>query len=204
MPNEDVAATHIGTVVKSNSHSDYVVQVYGSADVPHPPGPRDYAVGTFVALPLEHGHLVGVVYDTILVNPEYGSLGPRLSPRVEATVFSPDYLDEKAVLVGVFVVGEVDEHGAPSHSLPPLAAEVDAEARVLEDAEVRAFHAMPGEEGAPRIGYLPRLVARGGDVSAGLSQLILARLGALYPEHQTVLRVLRDNVAFRSTVEVLR
>jgi hypothetical protein len=108
------------------------------------------------------------------------------------------------VLVGVFVVGEVDDQGIPSHSLPPLAAEVDAEVRVLTDDELCAFHAMPGQDGAPRIGYLPRLVSRGGDVAAGISQLILSRLSALYPEHQTVLRVLRDNVAFRSTVEVLR
>ncbi len=204
MPVEQPVAICIGKVVKSNSHSDYVVQVYGSADVPRPPRPQDYAVGTFVELPLEFGHLVGVVYDTMLLNPEYGSLGPRLSPRVEASVFSPDYLDEKAVLVGVFVVGEVDARGVPSHSLPPLAAEVDSEARVLSADELRAFHNMPGQEGAPRIGYLPRLVSRGGDVAAGLCQLILGRLEQLFPAHRSVLRVLRDNVAVRATVEVLR
>ena len=198
------ALRFIGKVVKSNSHADYVVQVYGPADVPQPPSPHDHAVGTFVALPLEQGSLIGVIYDTILLNPEYGSLGPRLSPRAEAEVFSPDYLDEKATLVGVFVVGEVDTRGNPSHSLPPLAAQVDAEARVLTEEEVRRFHRMPDQPGMPRVGYLPRLLARGGNLAAGLAQLILARLGRLFPEQQGVLQVLRDNVAFRATVEVLR
>ena len=204
MPGDPSRPRAIGKVVKSTGHTDYVVQVYAQADVPDPPRSSDHAVGTFVSLPVEGGHLVGVVYDTILLNPDYGSLGPRLSPRVEAEVFSPDYLDEKATLVGVFVVGALDGRGQPSHSLPPLAAEVDAEALVLDDAAVRAFHAMPQDPAIPRVGYLPRLVARGGDVSAGLAQLILARLGRLYPDQERVLRVLRDNVAFRATVEVLR
>jgi hypothetical protein len=194
----------IGKVVKSSGHTDYVVQVDGTADVPSPPRPSDYAVGTFVSLEVERGRLVGVVYDTILLNPEYGSLGPRLSPRGEVEVFSPDYLDEKAVLVGLVVVGALDERGQPSHSLPPLAAQVDAEAIVLSDDQVRAFHAMPGKPEMPRVGYLPRLVGRGGDVAPGLAQLILARLAALFPEQRAVLGVLRDNVAFNATVAVLR
>ena len=194
----------VGKVVKSTSHTDYVVQVDGSADVPDPPRPSDYAVGTFVTLPIERGRLVGVIYDTVLLNPAYGSLGPRLSPRGEAEVFSPDYLDEKAILVGVYVIGELDARGSPSHSLPPLAAQVDAEAITLTEDEVRRFHAMPGEPDTPRVGYLPRLLSRGGDVAPGIAQLILARLAVLFPRQQAALRVLRDNVAFNATVGVLR
>jgi hypothetical protein len=63
---------------------------------------------------------------------------------------------------------------------------------------------MPGAAERPRVGYLPRLVARGGDVAPGLAQLILARLAALFPEQRAVLSVLRDNVAFNATVGVLR
>ena len=37
-----------------------------------------------------------MIYNTILMNPEFGSLGPRLSPKSELEIFSPDYLNEKA------------------------------------------------------------------------------------------------------------
>ncbi len=204
MGGDNTPGRSIGKVVKSNSHTDYVVQVYGSADGPEPPSPAEYAVGTFVTLEVELVRLVGVLYDTILLNPDYGSLGPRLSPRDEVAVFSPDYLDEKATLVGVLVVGEIDAEGRPSHSLPPLAAQVGTEACLLSEAEVRAFHTAPDDPTRPRVGYLPRLMARGGDIAPGLAQLILARLARLFPEHARVLGVLRDNVAFRSTVDVLR
>lgn len=194
----------IGKVVKSNGHADYVVQVFGASDVAEPPRPIDHAVGTFVAFKVDTGHLVGVVYDTILLNPEYGSLGPRLSPRLETQVFSPDYLDEKATVLGVVIVGELDGAGRPSHAMPSLAAEVDTEACVMDEPAVRRFHAMPGHPALPRIGYLPRLVARGGEVAPELAQHLLLHLARLFPEEEKLLRVLRENVAFRATVEVLR
>src|SRR5262249_38485195 len=42
---------------------------------------------------------IGLIYDTILVNPAFGALGPRLSNDEQVEIFSPDYLSERAVLV---------------------------------------------------------------------------------------------------------
>ena len=111
---------HIGKIIKSNAHTDYVCQVYSPGEVKTPPSPTDYAFGTFVRIPLdtEQGHLVGVIYDTVLVNPDFGNLGPRLSPAPDLAVFSPDYLAEKVTLVGITAVGMLSLEGAPTHGVP--------------------------------------------------------------------------------------
>ncbi len=100
----------IGKIVKSNTHVDYVCQVYGRGESPVPPQPADYQFGAFVGIELEEegGQLVGVIYNTLLLNPDFGTLGPRLSPRQELEVFTPDYLAETATLVGVFALGWID------------------------------------------------------------------------------------------------
>ena len=75
-------------------------------------------------------YAVGVIYDTQLLNPDFGSLGPRLSNEAQVEVFSPDYLSEKAVLVHLLMLGVVEQqrssngflktdivHGIPSFPL---------------------------------------------------------------------------------------
>ncbi|MFZ1769266.1 MAG: hypothetical protein WAU00_08720 [Caldilinea sp.] len=44
--------TPIGKIVKSNSHIDYVCQVFGVGETPLPPTPEDYCFGAFVAVEL--------------------------------------------------------------------------------------------------------------------------------------------------------
>src|SRR5918993_152329 len=106
--------TRIARIVKSNSHVDYVGRVIDPLDASEPPTAEDYGFAQFVSMPLEGagGEVVGVVYDTQLVNPDYGSLGPRLSPREEIAVLSPDYLNEQGVLVGILLLGWRDAGGA--------------------------------------------------------------------------------------------
>lgn len=72
----------IGKVVKSNSHLDYVCQVYGPGETASTPLASDYAFGNFVRILIKERPktwLVGLIYDTVLLNPEFGRLGPRLS-----------------------------------------------------------------------------------------------------------------------------
>jgi hypothetical protein len=42
-----------GKLARSNSHTDYVCQVYGPGEVDTPRSHVDYAFGTFVCIPLE-------------------------------------------------------------------------------------------------------------------------------------------------------
>src|SRR5947209_7595761 len=98
----------IGTIVKSNSHISYLCRVFGRLETGSVPTPEEYAFGRFVAMrPIENGpvQLIGVIRDTILVNPDYGNAGPRLSGDTEIEVFSPDYLSERGVLVEIMILG---------------------------------------------------------------------------------------------------
>src|SRR5579872_6032704 len=116
----------IGSIVKSNSHISYLCRVYGRLETDALPAPQQYAFGRFVTLaPVEgtRARLVGVIRDTILVNPDYGNIGPRLSSDRELAVFSPDYLNEKGVLVDVLILGWLDGDQV-RHTVPPLAAQV--------------------------------------------------------------------------------
>ena len=50
--------------------------------------------------------MIGVIYNSQLINPEYGNYGPRLStPSRLNTVFSPDYLNEQGVLISILLLG---------------------------------------------------------------------------------------------------
>ena len=74
----------IGKIVTSNAHTDYVCQIYGPGEIDPLPRAPDYAYGTFVAIDLADAGqtdavLVGLIYNTLLVNPDYGNLGPRSS-----------------------------------------------------------------------------------------------------------------------------
>ena len=64
----------IAKIVKSNSHLDYVGRVIDALDVALPPKAEDYGFAQFVSLPIdEDQETVGVIYNSILVNPEYSN-----------------------------------------------------------------------------------------------------------------------------------
>lgn len=190
----------IGKLVKSNAHSDYICQVYGRGEIETPPNPADYALGSFVRLPLDvgHGHLVGLVYDTQLFNPDFGSLGPRLSPAADLAVFSPDYLAEKLTLVGISAIGAVSANGAVSHGLPPLAAQIDALVERMDEAAICAFHQTT--DGHVRLGYAPLLLAQGSALTHHLLLNVIDQLAALLPQQSAQLAVLRSQLAWNALV----
>ena len=193
----------LGKIVRSNSHTDYVCQIYGSAEVETPPSSGDYAFGTFASIPLgeDNGHLVGIIYDTVLLNPDFGSLGPRLSPAPDLAVFSPDYLAEKATLVGIAAVGTLTPDGLATHGVPAIAAQIDALVERMEDDAVRQFHRPVG--GGPDgvwLGYAPLLLTLGSPLARHLLVCVVDRLTALFPEQAALLAVLRGEMAWQATM----
>ncbi len=196
----------LGRIVKSNSHTDLVAQVYGRREVPAAPSPADYAFGTFVRVPVaDNTDLVAIVYDTLLLNPEFGVVGPRLVGREEVEIFAPDYLDEKTVLLGLFVAGEsrLGPGGSRQYSqeVPPVTAEVDAEVHRMEDDEVAEFHR---HEARLTVGYFPRLASRASPVVPSLQIRILQRLEPYFPDEGRLLRVLARNIQWHATMGVAR
>jgi hypothetical protein len=199
----------IGKIVNSNSHVDYVCQVFGPGEIDRAPAAADYTFGTFVRVTLgaedgvaDEGNLVGIIYNTLLLNPEFGSLGPRLSPRRETEIFTPDYLAETATLVGIFAVGWLDAAGNPQQGVPPLAAAVNAPVARLEEDELRRFHQETGQEnGRLSLRYVPLLLAQNNPLAPALLLAVLDQLAALFPANRGQLAVMRNNVAWKSIVQ---
>jgi hypothetical protein len=191
----------IGKIVKSNSHVDYVCQVYSAGEVGQAPAPTEYTFGTFVAIEMENeaGNLIGVIYNTLLMNPEFGSLGPRLSPRSEVEVFSPDYLAETATLVGIFALGASDASGKIRQGVPALAATVNCPVRRLDDDEVCVFHS--DGRGRLNLRYAPLILAQNNPLAPALLIAVIDQLAALFPTNGAQLAVMRNNLAWKSIVQ---
>lgn len=190
--------TNLGKIIKSDGHVRYICQVYGRGEVPERPGPDDYAFGTFVSIALPAGRsLVGIIYDTMLFNPDFGRMGPRLSPEAELEVFAPDYINERATLVCITVVGMMETGGQVWQGVPPLAAMSDAAVERLTDEQIRAFHTL---DGAPQLAYAPLLLAQGSPLALPLLRAVIAHLTQLFPEQSELLAVLEDDLAWKAQV----
>ena len=193
----------IAKIVASHSHVDYVGRVIDRLDAEAAPGRDDYGFAQFVSLPVGAGEeVVGVVYDTLLVNPEYGSLGPRLSPPSELSVLSPDYLNEQGVLVGVLLLGWRDA-GVAHHAVPRRVIPVGQEVFRMSDEDALKFHRDP--EGRLRLHYYSQVVAHAGAFSLPLLEAVLEQLeaGASADERQRFC-VLRRSLAWQRTMGGVR
>lgn len=195
--------TRIAKIVASRSHVVYVGRVIDRLDAEAAPGTDDYGFAQFVSLPAGEGsEVVGLVYDTQLVNPEYGSLGPRLSPPSELAVLSPDYLNEQGVLVGLLLLGWRDASGT-HHSVPRRVVPVGQEVFKMADGEVLKFHRDAG--GNLRLHYFSQVVSHAGAYALPLLEAVLERLerDATAEERQRFC-VLRRSLAWQRTMGGVR
>lgn len=227
----------IGKIVKSDSHINYVCQIYGPREVEVEPGPADYAFGRFVRVAVRAGqsdepeallsyalghppepvtYAVGVIYDTILLNPAFGALGPRLSNETQVELFSPDYISEKAVLIYIMVLGmfeqQLSSEGNPvfvsaMHGVPLLSLELGSEIETMTDEEVRAFHFFPDTNGPDsqhpylHMGYLPHIIAQRNSLLPMVTLRIIDQLERLFPQNLSLLSIVKRNFAWRLKVE---
>jgi len=194
--------TAIGKIVKSNTHIDYVCQVYNPGEIDRLPDPTDYTFGTFVAMGLgdsiRNGHLIGVIYNTLLMNPDFGNLGPRLSSRQESEVFTPDYLAETATLLGIIALGWQDATGHYHQGIPTLATTINAPVHQLDSNTLSTFHR--DSDGQLSLRYMPLLISQNDPLVTQLQLNIVDRLTRLFPEQQSQLKVMRSNLAWKSIV----
>jgi len=228
----------IGKIVKSDSHINYVCQIYGPNEVEVEPSSADYAFGRFVRVAIRSNqaddpdatldfalgisqepvtYAVGVIYDTILLNPAFGSLGPRLSNETQVELFSPDYLSEKAVLIYVMVLGMMELRSPASdsatvlstmHGVPLLSLELGSEIETMTDEEVRAFHFFSDPASGPdslapylHMGYLPHIIAQRNSLLPMVTLRIIDQLERLFPQNLSLLSIVKRNFAWRLKVE---
>ena len=230
----------IGKIVKSDSHINYVCQIYGPNERMEKPGPADYAFGHFVRVALRSGkyddflelshdekepvtYAVGVIYDTILQNPAFGSLGPRLSNETQVELFSPDYISEKAILTYVMMLGMIEqrnnsngsaiEYISATHGIPSLSLELDSDIETMSDEDVQAFHyfndaANASDVSQPyspdeylHIGYLPHIISQRNSLLPMVTLCIIDQLERLFPQNLALLSIVKRNFAWRLKVE---
>lgn len=193
----------LGKIVKSNSHTDYVCQIFGQGEADYIPQTSDYSFGTFVQIGLDNDgncNLVGVIYDTALVNPDFGRFGPRLSPETELRIFSPDYLNERVVLTGIIVIGQT-VNGLVQQGVPLLAATHEAYVQSLEPEAITRFHT---SSGGFRLAYLPNLLAQSGVLARDLALCVIGQLDTLMPENGRILQALADDLSWQLHINSMR
>ncbi|MDT7543184.1 MAG: hypothetical protein QOE33_3088 [Acidobacteriota bacterium] len=193
----------IAKIVASRSHVDYVGRVIDRLDAESAPAADDYGFAQFVSLPVSgESDAVGVIYDTQLVNPEYGSFGPRLSPPAELSILSPDYLNEQGVLVGVLLLGWRDASGT-HHTVPRRVIPVGQEVLAMTDEDALKFHR--DAAGQLRLHYYSRVVSHAGAFALPLLEAVLEQLeaGASAEERQRFC-VLRKSLTWQRTLGGVR
>jgi hypothetical protein len=190
----------LAKIVKSNSHVDYVGRVIDTLDADAPPSPADYGFAQFVSIPLEDGsQVVGVIYNSQLINPEYGNFGPRLSSLVDNSVLSPDYLNEQGLLVGILLLGWQDAGKANHHSVPRRVVPVNQDIYRLANEDVHRFH-LDGE-GRVHLHYYSQITTHAGAFSAALIEAIIEQLEPVCePEDRQRLCVLKQALVWQRTV----
>ena len=197
--------TKIAKIVKSNSHVDYVGRVIDRLDADAPPGAEDYGFAQFVSLPVaDDFEVVGVVYDTLLVNPEYGKFGPRLSPAADLAVLSPDYLNEQGVLVGILLLGWRAGGGAERRmGVPRRVIPVGQDVYRLDETQVGEFHR--DAEGRVGLHYYSQVVAHAGAFAVPLVEAILEQLETVCTvEERQRFCVLKRSLAWQRTLGGVR
>ncbi len=225
----------IGKIAKSDSHINYVCQIFGPGEVEVVPSSPDYAFGRFVRVAIRAGkdedagarqdrpsqksvhYAIGVIYDTILVNPQFGALGPRLSNETQVELFSPDYLSEKAVLTYIMILGMMEIHQFPEggsevfsvmHGVPLLSLELGNEIETMTEQELREFHFFKDRVGDPdtqqpylHMGYLPHIIAQRSSLLPMVTLRIIDQLEQLFPQDLALLSIVKRNFAWRLKVE---
>jgi len=164
----------IAKIIKSNSHVDYVGRVIDALDTAQPPRTEDYGFAQFVTLSIDTGRVIGVIYNTLLFNPEYGNFGPRLSPLPELAVLSPDYLNEQGVLVGVLLLGWQDEGGKMHHGVPRRVIPVGCEVVRMDDAAMHEFHNDAHDR--LQLHYYSQIISHAGTLGIPLLEAIIEQL----------------------------
>lgn len=197
-------ACKLGTVVKSNSHCDYVVQLSTAQDVINPPTANDYGFGQFVTLGTDEQHwAVGIIYNSQLFNPVFLNSGPQLT-GVPDPLFTPDLIQETKTLLNVVLVGSLahqgkltyGQHGIPRHVVP-----VNTPVHHMDVQSRHQFHL--SADNRPQFRYYGHLLNCGGAFATQLTQQILTELsesGLFTDADQRALQVLCKELTWKNTL----
>ncbi|MEO8649569.1 MAG: hypothetical protein ABI539_10415 [Acidobacteriota bacterium] len=189
---------NIARIVTSNSHIDYVARVIDSLDSADAPAASDHCFGQFVRIGSDKEAVIGVIYDSKLINPEYANFGPRLSPRPALGNFSPDFINEQGILIGILLLGTLSENGVAVHGVPPRVVPPGDEVSKLDTASFRKFHVTPD---GVNLHYYAQVVNHSGPFAVPLLHAIIDALSAdLSEAERQRLGVLKNSLAWQAAI----
>jgi hypothetical protein len=123
--------------------------------------------------------MVGLIYNSQLINPEFGRLGPRLSSSAEMNaVFSPDLVNEQGIFIGLLLVGWTESDGTRHQGIPRTVIPVNSDVTTMSDEEVRAFHTDKRERLAMR--YYSHVLTHARQFAPQLLLAVLDQLEGLF------------------------
>lgn len=194
----------LARIVKSNSHVDYIGRVIDALDADTPPRSADYGFAQFVSMPLGDEDVIGVIYNSLLANPDYGNYGPRLSPLPDLSILSPDYLNEQGLLVGILLLGWRETASGLTHQgVPRRVVPVNQEVYRLPDEDVVNFHR--GADRRVHLHYYSQVITHAGPFSVPLIEAIIEQLEpACDTEERQQLCVLKQALMWQRTVGGMR
>ncbi|MGF1512489.1 MAG: hypothetical protein ACFB5Z_02160 [Elainellaceae cyanobacterium] len=208
---------HLGKVVKSNSHCDYVIQLDDNLSTLTPPDADQFGFGSFVKLEDSGDDLlrpasewrhwaVGIIYNTQLYNPSFNSSGPRLSSEPDP-LFTPDQVNEARTLLGVVLVGAMQQEGDRHYGLqriPRVVVPFNTAAALMSADEIYRFHRDQANQ--PQFRYYMHLLRGGGHFATELAQHILDGLQAspFTLEERRALEVLRKELSWKTAMGAMR
>lgn len=191
----------IARIVKSNSHVDYIARVLDRLETAEAPAPEHYRFGQFVGISTGLSTTVGIIYNSQLINPEYGRLGPRLSGSSAMNeVFSPDLVDEQGVLIGILLLGWIEQNNKSHHGIPREVISANAEVSLIMDGEVRAFHEDPNGKLALR--YYSQVTTHAGQFAPQLLLAVLDQLETMFADSaRSEIAVLRRSLNWQQVFQ---
>ena len=189
---------NIATIVSSNSHIDYIARII---DAPVEdgalPDASDHCFGQFVSVEGDSETVIGVIYDSRLLNPEYGSFGPRSGPRAELA--RSDFVREQGILIGILLLGTIDSSGKSFHGVPGKIVPVGRGVSKAGRETVKAFHT--GADGRVHLHYYPQVVTNARQFALPLLNSIIDQVSADCPEAEADrLKVLRQSLVWQGTL----
>ena len=193
----------IARTVSSNSHIDYVARILDrDEDDLEAPDPSNYGFGQFVSLEGDGESVIGVIYDSRLVNPEYGSFAPRSGPRAELARQNADHVREQGILIGILLLGTIDASGRKFQGVPPRIVPVGRDVKTLDTEAVVEFHT---EDGNLHLHYYPQVVSNARQFAIPLLGSIIDHLMKHASEgDQQRLRVLRQSLQWQGTFGAIK
>lgn len=163
----------IAKIVGSNSHVAYIARVLEERDGVGVPTAEDYGFGRFVEMRCDAERVVGIIFDSRLVNPEYAFGAPRSAQSDAMGELKRELVNEQKALVGILLLGSIVD-GAAEQRIPRRVVPAGCMVETLGEDEIVRFHSGGGE--AMRMHYFPNLMAQAGSLAIPLAKTIIEQL----------------------------